>query len=184
MVFQLGPIDGAHVWSNPRFKDERGSLTKSYVGGVKGSFPVDFQVVEHFFTVSKKNVFRGMHFQGYPHGVSKIVSIVQGSAQDYLLDLRVESKTFGNLTIQNLESSEPVSMYIPVGVAHGYISLENETIMSYKLDGLFCPNCDNGVSGATINSFLPVSFESTIRSEKDLNLVDFENLSYTTSCEI
>jgi dTDP-4-dehydrorhamnose 3,5-epimerase len=166
----------------PVFQDIRGSLKKTYVAGESGSFPVPFQMIEHFFTYSKKNVFRGMHFQGDPHGVSKIVSIVKGSARDFLLDFRVNSETYGNLKIQEMNSDNPVSIYIPHGVAHGYISLEDQTIMSYKFDGLFCANCDAGISGEVINEFLPIDFSTTIRSEKDMNLQGIDNFNYQTSC--
>lgn len=177
-----GPIEGTHVWQMPVFQDIRGSLKKTYVAGESGSFPVPFQMIEHFFTYSKKNVFRGMHFQGDPHGVSKIVSIVKGSARDFLLDFRVNSETYGNLKIQEMNSDNPVSIYIPHGVAHGYISLEDQTIMSYKFDGLFCANCDAGISGEVINEFLPIDFSTTIRSEKDMNLQGIDNFNYQTSC--
>ena len=177
-----GPIEGAHIWQMPNFRDIRGSLNKAYVTGESGSFPVPFQMFEHFFTYSKQNVFRGMHFQGEPHGVSKIVSIIQGSALDYLLDFREDSATYGNLKIVEMNSEKPVSIYIPNGVAHGYISLEDETIMSYKFDGFFCANCDGGISGEVINEYLPIDFSDTIRSKKDMNLMGFNNFEYESRC--
>ena len=183
MEIKPGPIEGAHVWQMPNFQDIRGSLKKAYVAGESGSFSVPFQMVEHFFTFSKKNVFRGMHFQGDPHGVSKIVSIVQGKATDFLLDFREDSATYGNLKIQEMNSENPVSIYIPVGVAHGYIALENETIMSYKFDGFFCANCDGGISGEVINNYLPIDFAATIRSERDMNLQRVDSFKYETSCK-
>ena len=182
MKIKSGPIEGTYIWQMPNFQDIRGSLKKAYVAGDSGSFPVPFQVFEHFFTYSKKNVFRGMHFQGDPHGVSKIVSIIQGSAIDFLLDFRVGSETYGNLKIQEMNSGNPVSIFIPQGVAHGYISLENETIMSYKFDGFFCGNCDAGISGKVINEYLPIDFSATIRSEKDMNLQGIDDFKYESSC--
>ncbi|MEI7781784.1 MAG: dTDP-4-dehydrorhamnose 3,5-epimerase family protein, partial [Planctomycetota bacterium] len=68
------------------------------------------------------------------------------------------------------------------GVAHGYIALEDKTIISYKMDGFFCANCDGGISGEIINDYLPIDFSETIRSEKDLNLQSFENFHYESSC--
>lgn len=183
MKVKPGPIEGTHVWQMPNFRDIRGSLKKAYVAGESGSFQVPFQMFEHFFTYSKKNVFRGMHFQGDPHGVSKIVSIVQGKATDFLLDFREDSATYGNLKIQEMDSENPVSIYIPIGVAHGYIALENETIMSYKFDGFFCANCDGGISGEVISDYLPIDFTATIRSERDMNLQKVDSFKYETSCK-
>jgi dTDP-4-dehydrorhamnose 3,5-epimerase len=177
-----GTIDGAFTWQMPIFLDVRGKLAKSYTAGASGSFPIDFNVLEHFFTYSSKNVFRGLHFQGTPHAVSKIVSIVQGKATDYLLDMRRDSATFGHLQIREFDSEKPISIYIPTGVAHGYIALEDKTIISYKLDGYFCANCDGGISGEVIKEYLPIDFADTIRSEKDLNLQEFELFQYKSGC--
>jgi len=177
-----GSIEGAFTWNMPSFFDVRGKLSKAYTAGDAGSFPVVFNLFEHFFTYSNKNVFRGLHFQGAPHEVSKIVSIVQGKATDFLLDMRRDSPTFGNLQIREFDSENPMSIYIPIGVAHGYIALEDKTIISYKMDGFFCANCDGGISGEIINDYLPIDFSDTIRSEKDLNLQSFENFHYESSC--
>lgn len=177
-----GPIDGAFTWELPSFFDVRGKLSKAYTAGDTGSVPVNFKLIEHFFTFSKRNVFRGLHFQGSPHEVSKIVSIVQGKATDFLLDMRQDSPTFGNLQIRDFDSKNPISIYVPVGVAHGYIALEDNTIVSYKMDGFFCANCDGGISGEIINEYLPIDFADTIRSEKDLKLQSFKNFHYESSC--
>lgn len=177
-----GSIDGAFTWDLPSFYDVRGKLSKAYTAGDNGSIPVTFNLFEHFFTYSDKNVFRGLHFQGAPHEVSKIVSIVQGKATDFLLDMRRDSPTFGNLQIRDFDSENPISIYIPIGVAHGYIALEDKTIISYKLDGFFCANCDGGISGEIISEYLPIDFADTIRSEKDLKLGSFENFHYESSC--
>lgn len=179
---KLGLVDGVQVWEMPAFPDLRGNLLKSFVGGSSGSFSTEFIMKEHFFTVSKKDVFRGMHFQGPPHEVAKVVSIVQGEAIDFLLDARKTSKTFGHVQVQQLSQSSPVSIYIPVGVAHGYLSLQDNTIISYKMDGLFCGNCDGGISGEVVNNYLPLEFERTIRSDRDTRLQDFNNFEYRSSC--
>jgi dTDP-4-dehydrorhamnose 3,5-epimerase len=177
-----GSIEGAFTWNMPSFFDVRGKLSKAYTTGDTGSFPIAFNLFEHFFTYSDKNVFRGLHFQGAPHEVSKIVSIVQGKATDFLLDMRRDSPTFGNLQIRDFDSEDPMSIYIPIGVAHGYIALEDKTIISYKIDGFFCANCDGGIGGEIIADYLPIDFADTIRSEKDLNLQSFENFHYESSC--
>lgn len=179
---KLGLVDGVQIWKMPIFPDLRGGLRKAYVGGISGSFSVNFAMQEHFFTISKKDVFRGMHFQGRPHEVAKIVSLVQGEAIDFLLDARVDSKTYGNLQIQQMNQMNPVSIFIPVGVAHGYLSLKDNTIFSYKMDGFFCGNCDGGISGEIVSDYLPIDFEKTIRSDRDKQLQKFDGFEYQSSC--
>jgi len=179
---ELGLVDGVQIWKMPTFPDLRGSLLKAYVGGISGSFHADFDMHEHFFTVSKKYVFRGMHFQGAPHAVSKVVSLVQGEAIDFLLDTRRTSRTYGHVQVQQLNQENPVSIYIPVGVAHGYLSLKDNTIISYKMNGFFCGNCDGGISGEVVGDFIPMDFEKTIRSDRDKQLQKFNNFEYRSSC--
>lgn len=129
------------------------------------------------------NVFRGMHFQGSPHSLAKVVSIIQGNAIDYLLDIRRSSPTFGSLQIVELNENLPVSIYIPDGIAHGYLSISNDTIISYMFDGVFCENCDTGISGLDIEEFLPIGFGETLRSIRDQELPDFKSFSYKSKCK-
>jgi len=178
----LGFIDGAELWEMPVFSDLRGRLFKAYVAGDQGSFSNQFLTYEHFFTESHKNVFRGMHFQGLPHAASKIISLVQGATIDFLFDLRRESKTFGFLQIQEMNAAKPSSLLIPTGVAHGYLVLEEKTVISYRMDGPFCENCDSGVSADLVAEFLPVPLMKTIRSVRDLALPAFGQNDFESKC--
>jgi dTDP-4-dehydrorhamnose 3,5-epimerase len=178
----LGAIDGVELWQMPVFSDLRGRLFKAYVGGDQGSFSKPFTTYEHFFTESHKNVFRGMHFQGAPHSVSKIVSIVRGAAIAYFLDTRVESPSFGHLQVVEFQESAPLSIFIPVGVAFGYLILEESTVISYRMDGAFCANCDGGIGAEVVAPYLPVDLQDTIRSDRDLALERFETFEYSSNC--
>ena len=177
-----GVIDGVELWKMPVFPDLRGRLFKAYVAGDQGSFSTPFTTYEHFFTESRKNVFRGMHFQGAPHSVSKIVSIVCGGAIVYLLDTRTDSPTFGHVQIEEFHASAPQSIFIPIGVAFGYLILEEDTLISYRMNGAFCANCDGGISAEVVAPFLPVDLSETIRSDRDLALDRFENFTYSSRC--
>jgi dTDP-4-dehydrorhamnose 3,5-epimerase-like enzyme len=141
-----------------------------------------FDTYEHFFTESKKNVFRGMHFQGDPHAVSKVISIALGKAKDFLFDMREESETYGNLQIVDLDDSTPASIFIPTGVAHGYLALAEKTIISYRMDGPFCGNCDGGFSGELVSGHLPILLADSIRSLRDTELITFENYHFKSEC--
>lgn len=178
-----GSIKDVHVWQMPTHPDVRGRLFKAYTSATTDIFPKPFLTFEHFFTESRKNVFRGMHFQGEPHAVSKIISIVQGEAIDFLLDIRENSATFGILQIVQLNESNPESIFIPTGVAHGYLALQEKTIVSYRMDGPFCGNCDGGFSGEIVEKFLPIPMSETIQSPRDSELINFSNFKYKSSCE-
>jgi dTDP-4-dehydrorhamnose 3,5-epimerase-like enzyme len=179
---RIGKISGVHVWQMPTHLDMRGRLFKAYTAADLEIFPVPFDTFEHFFTESRKYVFRGMHFQGDPHAVSKIISIVQGKAIDFLFDMRENSETYGNLQIVELDETEPTSIFIPIGVAHGYLSLEEKTVISYRMDGPFCGKCDGGFSGDLVAKFLPIQFSETIQSPRDASLIDYQNFKYQSDC--
>lgn len=180
---KLGNVNGVHVWKMPTHPDIRGRLFKAYTEANTEFFPKPFETYEHFFTESKKNVFRGMHFQGEPHAVSKIISIVKGKALDFLFDIRRDSKTYGVLQQVELSDSSPSSIFVPTGVAHGYLALEENTIISYRMDGAFCGNCDGGFSGELVANLLPILFSETIKSDRDAELIEYEKFSYLADCE-
>lgn len=178
----IGNVKGVHVWSMPTHPDVRGRLFKAYTAADSETFPIPFDTFEHFFTESKMNVFRGMHFQSQPHAVSKIISVVLGKAKDFLFDMREESETYGNLQIVDLDELTPTSIFIPIGVAHGYLALAERTILSYRMDGAFCGNCDGGFSGGMVAEHLPILLAETIRSTRDAELVEFKNYQYKSEC--
>ena len=167
----------------PAYPDTRGRLFNAYSSANSELLPISFDTNEHFFTESHKNVFRGMHFQGNPHSASKIISIVQGSAVDFLFDMRENSTTFRNLQIIMLDASSPSSIFIPIGVAHGYFAMTEKTIISYRMNMPFCSNCDGGFSGELVNNFLPIPFVRTILSTKDANLIPFDDYKYISKCK-
>ena len=182
-ITKIGNVDDVHVWSMPTYPDARGRLFKSYSSAEKGLFPIPFDTYEPFFTESHINVFRGMHFQGDPHPVSKIISIVQGSAIDFLFDMRENSATFRSLQIVNLDATSPLSIFIPTGVAHGYLATTEKTIISYRMNGPFCADCDGGFSGELIANHLPISFAKTVQSVRDAELTQFQDYSYYSKCK-
>ena len=179
----IGGVKGVHMWQMPTHPDVRGRLFKAYTAADTELFPIPFDTYEHFFTESKKDVFRGMHFQGKPHAVSKIVSVVQGKAKDFLFDMREDSDSFGNLQIVDLDDKTPVSIFIPTGVAHGYLALEEKTIISYRMDGPFCGNCDGGFNGELVADYLPILLSATIQSVRDAELIEFKKYKYESKCE-
>jgi dTDP-4-dehydrorhamnose 3,5-epimerase-like enzyme len=183
IITKIGDVDDVHVWSMPTYPDVRGRLFKAYSSTNSELLSIPFDTYEHFFTESQLNVFRGMHFQGNPHAVSKIISIAQGSAMDFLFDMRENSATFRNLQVINLDATSPSSIFIPPGVAHGYLATTEKTIISYRMNGPFCADCDGGFSGELFANFLPISFAKTIQSARDAALVQFQDYNYSSKCK-
>ena len=180
----IGDLVGVHVWSMPTHIDDRGRLFKASSNSDLAEIPIQFETYEHFLTESRPNVFRGMHFQGHPHSVSKIISIIQGAATDYLFDMRSDSATFRKLQVINLNEKVPLSIFIPAGVAHGYLALAEKTIISYRLNGPFCSKCDSGFDGELVANYLPIPLGETLRSTRDRALKPFGEFYYESDCRI
>lgn len=175
-------IDNVLVWEMKSHSDLRGKLFKAFSEDELFQQAIKFHTYEHFFTKSKLNVFRGMHLQSDPHAVSKIISVVQGKALDYLIDIRPESKTFGNIQKVDLDSRRPVSIYIPTGVAHGYLACEDNTIISYRTDGAFCGSCDTGFNSEILTELQTLKLSEIIRSERDCKLPSLHEFEFRSDC--
>lgn len=114
-----------------------------------------------------------MHVQGAPHAEAKVVTCLQGAAYDVLLDLRPDSATFGRFISEKLESSRHAMLYVPEGVAHGFQTLEPDTVIAYQISEFFHPELALGVRYNDprfgIDWPLPVS----MISERDRTFPDF-----------
>lgn len=139
-------LDGCFAIGLPVFQDHRGSFVKTYTASLFGGevpvTPCDFR--EEFYSISNKNVIRGMHFQLPPHDHTKLVYCPVGCVRDVLLDLRGGSD-YGRTASIVLNASEPVLLVIPKGVAHGFVSLTDASLMVYKTSTEYAPTHDAGI---------------------------------------
>ena len=101
--------------------------------------------VQDNVSVSQKGVLRGLHFQKAPHGQGKLVSVLKGKVFDVAVDIRKNSDTFGQWVGVELSGENHKQLWIPDGLAHGYLTLEDDTIFSYKCTGVYAPEADSGV---------------------------------------
>jgi dTDP-4-dehydrorhamnose 3,5-epimerase/CDP-3, 6-dideoxy-D-glycero-D-glycero-4-hexulose-5-epimerase len=127
-----------------KFEDVRGSFIKTYTPNLYHRYLREFEIREEFYTVSKKNVIRGMHFQLPPDDHEKVVFCSAGSARDVMLDLR-PGKGYGKFVDIHLSGEEPGLLFMPKGIAHGYRALEDNTNMVYKTSSEYAPESDTGI---------------------------------------
>jgi len=155
------------------FYDDRGKFTKTFHKDTfeKLNLWHDFQ--EEYFSVSHKNVLRGLHFQLPPNDHVKCVFCISGKATDVVVDLRVDSKTYGKHVTFNLSPEIGNMVYIPKGMAHGFIAEEDNTIMIYKTSTVHSQTSDYGLRWNSIGIDWPRS--DYIISDKDKRLVTFED---------
>ena len=127
-----------------KLEDVRGSFIKTYTPHLYHRYLREFEMREEFYTVSKKNVIRGMHFQLPPDDHEKVVFCSAGSARDVMLDLRL-GKGYGKFVDIHLSGEEPGLLFMPKGIAHGYRALEDNTNMVYKTSSEYAPESDTGI---------------------------------------
>jgi dTDP-4-dehydrorhamnose 3,5-epimerase len=178
MEFKELELEGAFLIKLNHFQDDRGAFIKSFHHDFfeKAGLP-QLHFTENYFSISHKNVIRGMHFQKPPHDHHKLVFLSNGKAIDVILDLRKSSKTYGKCVDVVLDAENPHAVFIPKGMAHGFKSLENNTCMHYLLTSVYNTDADGGIA---YNSFgYDWKIENPILSKRDLsfeNLVDFKSM--------
>lgn len=134
------------LFQNRRFADDRGWFSEIYCAPRfrAAGLDVDFIQDNHSFSVHPGTI-RGLHFQAPPHAQGKLVRCTRGSIQDYAVDIRRGSPTFGRYVEATLSADNGRQLYVPVGYAHAFITLEPDVEVAYKVTDVYAPTCDGGV---------------------------------------
>ena len=160
----------------PATHDARGSFVKTFHDSTLASEGIDFTLQESYFSFSKKDVIRGMHFQLPPHHHSKIVFCPVGAILDVVVDLRKDSPTYGRYFAHELSAKNNRAFYIPKGFAHGFKSLTEDAMTYYLVSSEYNRHHDTGVRYDSIGFDWEV--KDPILSERDLSfqrLDEFES---------
>lgn len=176
MKFHETDIKGLRVIEYDIREDARGSFQKVYNEDVQNLNDLTIDWREEYFSISHKNVLRGMHFQIPPMDHDKMVTCLHGSVLDVVLDLRTDSKTYGKVMAFELNDKSKKGLYIPKGFAHGFLSLEDNSLMHYKVSSVYSPEHDRGILWSSIPFEWGVS--DPILSERDIQhpkLADFNS---------
>jgi dTDP-4-dehydrorhamnose 3,5-epimerase len=127
------------------YTDARGRFVKTFQVSAfrQHGLAADFR--EDFYTVSGPGVLRGMHFQVPPADLTKTVGCLAGAVLDAVLDLRAGSPAYGRHETLRLDADRPELIYIPPGVAHGFLVLEAPAVLCYRQTSEYAPDADRGV---------------------------------------
>lgn len=158
-------LEGVLVLQPKVFSDNRGAFVKTYHELLFQECGAAFQPREEFFSISKKNVVRGMHFQLPPAAHQKLVYCPVGRVLDVVLDLRCASKTYGRWVARELSGDNHEMFFAPIGCAHGFLALEDDTIMVYQTSTVHSPAHDAGVLWNSFGFDWPV--KDPILSDRD-----------------
>lgn len=164
--FQPTPLQGAFQVTLPAFSDNRGSFVKIFNEPDFSRQGLDFTLKESYYSFSKKDVIRGMHFQLPPHQHTKIVCCPRGAILDVALDLRRSSPTYGQFYATELSATNHQALLIPEGFAHGFKSLTDDAMTLYLVSSAYEPDADTGI---LYNSFgMDWTTPQPIVSDRDL----------------
>ncbi len=140
MHVETTPLSGLLVIRPTVFRDPRGWFLESFnkrsfeqATGLTAPFVQDNE------SLSQTGVLRGLHVQTEPHAQAKLVRVVRGAVLDVCLDIRTDSPTFGEHFKIELNGAEKTMLYIPEGFAHGFHTLEDDTVFSYKCTTYYHP---------------------------------------------
>tara|TARA_B110000046_G_C12804540_1_gene318630 strand:+ start:147 stop:695 length:549 start_codon:yes stop_codon:yes gene_type:complete len=161
------------------FGDSRGYFLESYnqkkfeevVG--KTSFVQDNE------SKSSKGVLRGLHFQKPPFEQAKLVRCIDGEVLDIAVDIRKNSKTYGKHVAVILSGENKRQLFLPSGFAHGFLVLSDSATFAYKVDNIYAPDHDAGISwnDPSLSIDWGIDESDLIISEKDKNLCFFSELN-------
>lgn len=144
MNLQPLAIEGAFLLENFKAEDERGFFVKTFHEEMFKAKGLQTHFKESYYSVSVKNVIRGMHFQIPPHDHEKLVYVTDGEIMDVILDIRKESSTYGRfITVTLTEKSD--SIYIPKGCAHGFLTISERATVVYNVATIYQPSADAGI---------------------------------------
>jgi dTDP-4-dehydrorhamnose 3,5-epimerase len=151
------------------FSDQRGDFCKTYQKEIFSELGLNTEWREQFFSRSNRGVVRGLHFQLPPNDHAKLVTCLEGEVLDVVLDLRRGSSTYGKHETILLKSTENIVVYIPRGMAHGFLSLTHGSLVHYTTETIHSPLHDSGVHWASCGIDWQFSIDDIIVSNRDKN---------------
>lgn len=129
-----------------RFGDERGWFSETYNRERYAALGVGMAFVQDNHSMSRDvGTLRGLHWQAPPHGQAKLIRCVRGSIWDVAVDARAQSPTFGRWVAAELSAENGCQLFVPVGFAHGFVTLQPDSEVEYKVSAPYAPAAEGGV---------------------------------------
>ena len=169
-------IEGLLIIEPRVFEDERGYFFESWSKDAFENAGLDINFVQDNQSFSSKGVVRGLHFQNPPFAQGKLVRVLKGSVLDIAVDIRENSPTYGKYFSIHLSEENKTMFWIPPGFAHGFSTLEDNTIFSYKCSGVYNKESEGSLMWNDTDLNIDWKIKNPIISEKDQNSELFSNL--------
>ena len=165
MKFKKTKLQGVYIIDTDVFEDDRGIFIKSYNESIFKEAGITLGFKESFYSISKRNVIRGMHFQLPPHDYAKLVYVTAGEAIDVVLDIRKNAPTYGEYISVQLSGENARQIYIPKGFAHGFAVISNSATVTYLQTAVHAPEHDTGIRWDSFG--LDWNIKTPILSQRD-----------------
>ena len=171
-------IEGLVLITPKRHGDARGWFCESWSRESYKKNGIDADFIQDNMSLSvPRHTVRGLHFQIAPFAQAKLVSVPQGRILDVAVDIRPGSATYGRHVAIELSAENGQQLYIPAGFAHGFCTLAENTLVSYKINAPYAPAHERGIlwHDPDLKISWPVSPKSAIVSEKDCQYPQFKD---------
>ena len=175
MKFTKTSIEGLVIIDPTVFGDNRGYFLESYNEKEFKEVIGKVSFVQDNESKSSKGVLRGLHFQKSPFAQAKLVRCIEGKVLDVVVDIRKNSKTYGQYFTTELSGENKKQVFIPRGFAHGFLVLSDSAIFAYKVDNTYAPEHDAGIrwNDPIVNIQWGLSESEVLVSDKDAQLPFF-----------
>lgn len=146
MSFEPTEIPDVQVFQPPRYGDERGFFSETWSRRAFENAGLDVDFVQDNHSLSRaRGVLRGLHFQIPPVPQGKLVRVIRGAVHDVAVDIRPDSPTFGQHVGRTLSAENGTQLWVPPGFAHGFVTLEEDTEVLYKVSGPYSKDHERGL---------------------------------------
>ncbi|MEM1340742.1 MAG: dTDP-4-dehydrorhamnose 3,5-epimerase [Pseudomonadota bacterium] len=168
MIFTPTPLPGAYLIELERRGDERGFFARTFCNEEFAAHGLVTVFVQANTSLSaQQGTLRGLHLQRPPAEETKLMRCIQGAMWDVIVDMRLDSATYGQSFGAELSAENGRQMYVPKGFAHGFLTLKPDTIAAYMVDAPYTPGVETGLrwDDPGLNIVWPIA--PTLVSEKD-----------------
>lgn len=160
-------IEGVLVIETGVARDHRGFFSETYSKDMFGAAGLRETFVQDNLSESKKGTLRGLHYQLEPKGMGKLIRVIRGAVFDVVVDLRRGSPSFGKWVGRTLSAENGLCLWVPVGFAHGFLALEDGSLVLYKCTAIHAPEAERAVNYADPAIGITWPIPATLVTDKD-----------------
>ncbi len=175
MIFKETALKSAYIIELEKAEDERGFFARTFCSNEFAERGLNNKVAQCSISYNaRRGTLRGMHYQSEPHVEAKLVQCVRGALYDVIIDLRPDSKTYCRWVGYELSEKNRQLLYVPEGFAHGFQTLEDDTVVYYQISEYYAPQFAGGVRWDDPAFGIVWPLEDPIISDKDRQLPDYK----------